>query len=206
MLTTKPFTAYNVTFPYIFWDDFIPEDELTVMENYFKSQPITTATVASSTPENPDGIIEKDIRDTAVSMVNADAENAWIFSRLLQLTDFVNSQFYNYDLLGFDYLQYTLYNTSGSHYSYHMDMIMDDKITGKLVLPRKLSFSLILSDSDEYEGGEFDIFLGDKNTVTPEQKRGRVIAFPSYILHRVRPVTKGVRKSLVFWACGPKFK
>ena len=199
MLTTKPFVAYNVTFPYVYWDNFFTEEELTSMELYFNSQTLEEATIA--------GFEKNEVtRIASISLIPSTNENNWIFNRLLQLTDLINSRFYNYDLLGFDYLQYTVYDKAGSHYAYHTDMIMDEKPKGALELPRKLSFSLILSDRDEFEGGDFNFMLSENGTLTPEQKRGRIIAFPSFVLHRVTPVTRGVRKSLVFWACGPKFK
>jgi PKHD-type hydroxylase len=72
-------------------------------------------------------------------------------------------------------------------------------------VPRKLSFSLILSDSSEYEGGDFEILHGSFPDKL-EQKRGRILAFPSYIVHRVTPIISGSRRSIVFWALGPKFK
>jgi len=202
MLTTKPFIAYNITWPYIYWDNFFTEEELTEMELYFNSQNLEEAKLASGV----DGVTNSSVRITSVAIIQSKDENNWIFHRLLQLTDAINSQFYNYDLLGFDYLQYTIYDKAGSHYSYHMDMVMDDKTKGGLELPRKLSFSLILSEKEDFEGGEFEITISENGKITPEQKRGRVLAFPSFILHRVTPVTSGIRKSLVFWACGPKFK
>jgi PKHD-type hydroxylase len=75
-----------------------------------------------------------------------------------------------------------------------------------LLIPRKLSFSLVLSDSADYEGGALEFFTSSAGPSEAEQKRGRVIAFPSYMVHRVTPITKGVRKSIVFWVVGPKFK
>ena len=198
MLTTNPLIAYNVTLPYIYWDNFFTEEELTNMELYFDSQTLEEAKIA--------GGAGGETRITSVSLIQNKDENNWIFRRLLQLTDTINSQFYNYDLLGFDYLQYTVYNKVGSHYSYHTDMLMDDKIKGGWELPRKLSFSIIFSEREDFEGGDFNFMLSENVKLTVEQKRGRVIAFPSFVLHRVTPIMQGIRKSLVFWACGPKFK
>ena len=64
--------------------------------------------------------------------------------------------------------------------------------------------SCLLSDSSEFEGGSFQMQTGD----TPydvELKKGDIVIFPSYKLHRVSPVTKGVRHSLVAWAHGSAF-
>ena len=203
MLSTTPLNAYNVTFPYVYWDDFFTEEELVKIETYLDAQTLEEAKIVGI-----DGKEEANevIRITSVALIRCKDENLWIFDKLFQITELLNSQFYNYDILGFDHMQYTIYDKEGSHYSYHMDMVMDDKTKGLLELPRKLSFSLIFSKPEEYEGGELEFKVSERPSYKPEQKRGRVIAFPSFVLHQVTPVITGVRKSLVFWACGPKFK
>ena len=70
---------------------------------------------------------------------------------------------------------------------------------------RKLSFSVQLSDPDDYKGG--DLLLKISSDPTQVKKtRGTVIFFPSYVLHEVTPVEQGVRKSLVGWVTGPRWK
>jgi PKHD-type hydroxylase len=64
----------------------------------------------------------------------------------------------------------------------------------------------MLSDPSEFEGGQLEIKVNNDDPVTLEQKRGRAWFFPSYVLHRVTPVTKGPRRSLVLWVGGPEFK
>ena len=71
--------------------------------------------------------------------------------------------------------------------------------------PRKLSLSLQLSDGADYQGGELQAQVRSRIEVAPKA-RGAVIAFPSYVLHRVMPITAGVRKSLVVWALGPEYR
>ena len=87
-----------------------------------------------------------------------------------------------------------------------MDMAMGENIPEHLHQARKLSFSLVLSDSTEYSGGDFEIKMSEQSTITIEQKIGRVIVFPSFMIHRVAPLLTGKRKSIVFWVLGPKFK
>ena len=71
-------------------------------------------------------------------------------------------------------------------------------------MQRKLSVSILLSDPSEFEGGELQ-FKGmeDRKILT---KQGSIVVFPSFIEHRVTPVTKGVRYSSVTWVQGPSFK
>ena len=77
-------------------------------------------------------------------------------------------------------------------------------------LARKLSMTIWLNDPDEYEGGEFDIEIrGPRMDVrydTLKLKKGSIVVFPSDKWHRVRPVTSGVRKSLVTWFRGPPLR
>ena len=77
---------------------------------------------------------------------------------------------------------------------------------------RKLSVTINLSDETEYEGGdlEFDSSTPEKikNIITPNngKSKGTVVVFPSFVWHRVKPVTKGTKYSLVIWCCGKPFK
>jgi len=70
---------------------------------------------------------------------------------------------------------------------------------------RKISITVQLSDPDEYEGGDFEFLIG-KEIIKLPRKKGCAIVFPSYFLHRVTPVTKGTRKSLVLWGSGQPFR
>jgi PKHD-type hydroxylase len=62
-----------------------------------------------------------------------------------------------------------------------------------------------LSDPADYDGGELE-FMMHRSVVQAERAQGTVVLFPSFLQHRVRPVTRGVRRSLVFWVHGPPFR
>lgn len=85
------------------------------------------------------------------------------------------------------------------HYDWHMDAGPPQN-----GVQRKLSISILLSDPSEFEGGELQ-FKGieDRKILT---KRGSIVVFPSFIEHKVTPITKGVRYSAVTWASGPSFR
>ena len=75
---------------------------------------------------------------------------------------------------------------------------------------RKLSSVTLLNDSDEYEGGDFELGIqwADKvNIIKIKQlnKKGSCVVFPSHLWHRVTPVKKGIRYSLVSWHLGRPF-
>jgi len=95
--------------------------------------------------------------------------------------------------------QFTHYPTGG-FYEWHMD----NDIMGKHQPPvRKISMTLLLSPENEFEGGELEFMSKGK---TAKLKQGQAIFFASWLQHRVKPVTKGERKSLVMWFGGPPLR
>jgi PKHD-type hydroxylase len=62
-----------------------------------------------------------------------------------------------------------------------------------------------LSEASDYEGGDLE-FFNARGEGAVRRPRGSVTFFPSYLAHRVSPVTRGLRRSLVAWACGPGFR
>tara|TARA_R110000851_G_scaffold22189_1_gene65937 strand:- start:1268 stop:1849 length:582 start_codon:yes stop_codon:yes gene_type:complete len=111
----------------------------------------------------------------------------------------------NNNHFGFDGLkltepaQFTHYHTGG-FYDWHMD----NDVAGKHEPPiRKISMTLLLSDPSTFEGGELEFMSKGKSA---KLKQGQAIFFASWLQHRVKPVTRGERKSLVMWFGGPPFK
>ncbi|WP_369809252.1 2OG-Fe(II) oxygenase [Oceanicoccus sp. KOV_DT_Chl] len=69
---------------------------------------------------------------------------------------------------------------------------------------RKISISIPLNDPSEYEGGELQFNAGGL-LLTPDQEKGKALMFPSWMMHRVTPVTLGRRYSMVVWIHGPNW-
>ena len=122
------------------------------------------------------------------------------------LCDYVikaNENQYHYNLTKFSPCQFARYNV-GDFYNFHQDAghnpIDYEEET------RKLSMTVQLSDPDSYEGGEFCFYNGGLEDDVMMQEQGSIIIFDSRMWHRVSPVTKGVRYSLVSWSLGPAFK
>ena len=89
------------------------------------------------------------------------------------------------------------------HYGWHAD------IGPGLLSKRKISITVQLSEPDEYEGGDMEVFKGGSMKGPFDQaprKAGCVFIFPSFMMHRVAPVTKGTRKSFVLWLGGNHYK
>ena len=103
-------------------------------------------------------------------------------------------------------IQYTQYN-KGDYYNWHTDMDICD-INEPDQLVRKLSFTLQLTNDDEYTGGdlEFADFDDSRYRFLVPKSRGTVIVFDSRTPHRVSPIKSGVRKSLVGWVVGKRWR
>jgi PKHD-type hydroxylase len=140
------------------------------------------------------------IRVTRVAWLDSTPENKWIYDRVQQVAMMINAMSYRFELTGFsERIQYSVYHASeGGHYDWHVDQ-------GLLGTRRKLSLTLQLTDPSQYQGGDLQ-FLAGNLTETAPRERGMLIAFPSYGVHRVAPVTSGTRKSLVIWITGPRFR
>jgi PKHD-type hydroxylase len=144
--------------------------------------------------ENPD------IRKTTIGWFPTDDENAWLYRRLTDLVTQANKEWYGFDLNHIESLQYSVYN-EGDFYDAHVD----HHYQGVGQYPRKLSFSMQLSDPKDYEGGDVMLITSHEPFAIPKE-RGAITFFPSYTLHEVKPVTKGIRKALVGWIHGPRWK
>jgi len=95
--------------------------------------------------------------------------------------------------------QFTEY-PEGGFYDWHMDTDVNMKHEPPV---RKISMTLLLSPENQFEGGDLELMAPGK---TAKLKQGNAIIFASFINHRVAPVTKGVRQSLVMWFGGKPFK
>ena len=129
-----------------------------------------------------------------------------IMSRWLSVANTINKDIeWNLELDAIESIQYGEYNEE-QYYDWHIDQHKVVYGDGRV---RKCSFSVFLND--DYEGGEFDLELGgpnieDRLKTFKKLPKNQMIFFQSEFWHRVRPVTKGVRKSLVAWVLGPKYK
>jgi len=147
--------------------------------------------------------------------------DTWIYKEIQPYVREANTRAgWNFDWDWSESCQFTKYGV-GQYYGWHCDSW--EKPYNKPDSPvehgkiRKLSVTVSLSDPDEYEGGnlEFDMrnqkdWEHDKKKAIHEcteiRPRGSVIVFPSFVWHRVAPVTKGTRYSLVIWNLGYPFR
>tara|TARA_B100000927_G_scaffold188214_1_gene151578 strand:- start:4992 stop:5582 length:591 start_codon:yes stop_codon:yes gene_type:complete len=180
-------------------------DDCQNIEKICKSFPEQEATVQDTKSGNIKNTVEGNIRKSKVRFIKLN--ESWgaheLYTELTNLVTKINTEFFNLEIGGVDSIQYTEYDSSyKGHYDWHTDWNWN--VPGNRV--RKLSMTIQLSDGSEYEGGDFEIALDIKPGFAPTKQLGTVIAFPSFMPHRVTPVTSGLRKSLVVWFTGPPFK
>jgi PKHD-type hydroxylase len=206
-ISNTPYERNSFFNPYCYWDGGFTDEELNLIEKYcmqLKSE-------IAKTYDTENSEIISTVRKSKIKFLNRvkDSELSFLFDKLNSAIDNVNENYYNFDLNGYDKIQYTQYDSIDSgEYKYHIDMHTGKFSDIRRGETRKLSLSLVLSDPTSYEGGKFTIKLdeNDSNDILVEQPRGRIIFFPSFFMHKVHPITKGTRKSLVIWVEGPKFK
>ena len=132
----------------------------------------------------------------------------WIGGFLWHYIKMANKDNFLYDITDIenDMIQYTQYN-KGDFYNWHTDMDICD-INEPDQLVRKLSFTLQLTNEDEYTGGNLEFADFDDSTYRFKvpKSRGTVIVFDSRTPHRVTPVESGIRKSLVGWVVGKRWR
>lgn len=138
-----------------------------------------------------------EVRKSRNSWIDFTPESQWVFDKLANIVLGVNEARYKFQLTGFmEHLQFTLYDEHGSHYKMHTDF-------GKgPTAQRKLSCVLMLSHPEEYEGGELVFYEAGEH----KYPRGTLVVFPSFQVHGVKPVTSGLRKSLVAWVSGEPYR
>tara|TARA_R100000353_G_scaffold167410_1_gene129474 strand:- start:477 stop:1046 length:570 start_codon:yes stop_codon:yes gene_type:complete len=149
--------------------------------------------------------INKEIRNSEVCFINGSIPYLNLYKPILELVSYVNKEFYNFDIREPETFQLTKYDEKNQgFYKPHIDGFYEDNFN---VSVRKLSMSIQLTSPKYYEGGQLEFPDDEKNFIEEDaREQGTAIFFPSYLKHGVRPVTKGIRYSLVSWFMGPAFR
>jgi PKHD-type hydroxylase len=178
--------------------------------NEFLQQPFTCeavfgrqqcARIAELAAEQPafrgkSSSVDENYRICTTRFVEENAASAFIFERLRQLTHSLNRR-YNFRLSGFTEPLHFISYGPGGHFEWHSDQ------AGGQTSTRKISISIQLSEQSEYAGGDFEFC--PHGVMTEFRGLGNALAFPSYLPHRVSPVTSGRRNALVAFIHGDAF-
>lgn len=177
---------------FAWWNGAFSSDELDEIVRLGNQSVLQKATTANSNGDSK-------WRDSSVCFFFPCESTNWIFQRLADVVVEINNKFFGFDIQDFaSGLQFTKYCEPNGHYGWHTDR-------GKSVAVRKLSLTLQLSAPEDYDGGNLEMNFGG-DVCTARRDKGMMTIFPSYALHRVTPVTRGTRYSLVAWVSGPPFK
>lgn len=170
------------------------EDECALLRQMIKTEDTRPGALSG-------GLTEQNIRACDILWLDDEPGTDWIFRRLTRLAADANTQAFAFQVEGFDEgAQLIRYDAAikGS-YDWHTD-----RGRSRQTETRKLSMSIQISDEHAYEGGNLEL-NGDGTTLQASRTLGTAIIFPSFVLHRVTPVTRGERSVLVAWLHGPPF-
>ena len=129
-------------------------------------------------------------RITTVAWLHHNVSSQWIYTRVAKL-------FTKYPVETLQSFQYSIYKEAG-HYKWHKDTGTADEMQRARVATAILQ----LSEPEDYMGGILEVKLPKSLTsrvIKVEKERGMISIFPAGWEHRVTPVTKGIRKTLVMW-------
>tara|TARA_R110000744_G_scaffold177484_3_gene296373 strand:- start:293 stop:892 length:600 start_codon:yes stop_codon:yes gene_type:complete len=162
----------------------------------------------ASVGEIKDQTKDKSIRNSNVVWL----DEMWLYKAIQPYVAAANKNSgWNFEWSITEQCQFTIYKKN-QFYDWHQDSHFKTygkelrNLEGKI---RKLSMTVLLNDSEEYQGGDFLFDLTKpkdkkKNIVKAKElkSKGSIIVFPSFVWHKVEPITKGTRYSLVAWNCG----
>ena len=179
------------------------------------SKPEEMAKVGFSDKKNKKKLTKQEIRQSKFKR-NSDVvwlDDAWVLKELQPYVEMANRiAGWNFQWDYSETVQFTKYKLN-QYYDWHMDTFKPTKDNRQ----RKISMTCQLSDASDYEGGELQFDKRDynpnlrdesKNVINVDEilAKGSVVVFPSFLWHRVKPVTKGTRYSLVMWNLGDAFR
>ena len=162
--------------------------------------------IARAEPLDDAGLVrnasDHNIRRSDLAWLDEREGAEWIMDRIIQIVARANREAFDFALSEFaESAQVARYGAEReAHFHWHSDIGV-----GAAAARRKLTMVVQLSEPSDYAGGRLEL-MSDANVHSAEPGRGAATIFPSFVLHRVTPVTEGTRWSLTIWAHGPAFR
>jgi len=211
-----------MAYQHVVYDTLLPSEVVSIIEKELSQ--LDSSLEESRVGNGHQGVHEDKVRNAKNSWI---ADSHWSAGFIWHYVCKANRENFLYDIENIQgsTMQYTVYG-EGQFYNWHQDLGISgfykpevlpgqcenfndnasDFIIRKTERIRKLSFSLQLSDADEYEGGQFQLLDEVGKIYTAPKLRGSLIIFDARSPHRVRKVKKGTRKSIVGWIVGPRWR
>lgn len=183
-----------------YWSETLGNDVIDNLIQIGETYPLSTAALGFNGETKNNTHRSSEIRWIPISF----NQNQFVKEILWHYASEANKNAFGFHIDSILDVQYTTYRADQEgKYDWHIDTFWANPTS----YDRKISVVVQLTDPVEYEGGDFQL---DPQYEQPSaeliKKKGSIIVFPSFIAHRVTPVTAGVRRSLVTWVQGPKFK
>ena len=202
---------FNFTFPkdlnysnatnYYYFEEGFNSEELRKIEQDVSKLPFSEGTTFGGNNQQT--------RSSRIKWIPQEDRWHWLYNKLGNMAMEANDILWKFNLYDMpEQIQYTEYLASkDGRYEWHQDIGPD---LGSI---RKVSITVQLSEPDDYEGGDLELWLGGdyeeckkEGFIKSPRKAGCVFLFPSYMMHRVAPLTKGTRKSFVLWLGGDHYR
>ena len=162
---------------------------------------------------------DSNTRESEIFWIQENRETEWIYNRISWHVNKANREQWRFELHSMEQIQYSRYvgsdvltikdklglrshrdnNQQDGHYDWHTDIGKGGRSN------RKISVVVQLVNKRKYSGGKLLTWDGN-GEIQHGQAEGSIVIFPSFILHKVTPVTTGTRESLVVWCHGPTFR
>jgi PKHD-type hydroxylase len=181
--------------PYLFQENALPPQDCDMLVRLAGAAEMADAGLVGKTTAHA-------IRRADLVWLDDLPEAAPVMDRLIRIVADANREAFDVDLTEFaESAQIARYGSEREgHFGWHSDIGK-----GPLAVKRKLTIVIQLSDPADYDGGALEV-RPDANAAIAPRTRGTAAIFPSYVLHRVTPVTRGIRWSLTLWAHGPAYR
>ena len=187
-------------------DDFLTEKRCDELLEMFDNSEQHKATVAGTYKGNGADVVNESVRKVQEVRFKDDVILSGGFNlnkNINMACEMANKLFFNFDISNqLSNIRMLRYEDTGK-YDWHLDIGNEETSV------RKITAIVHLAEENEYEGGNFEFSMTDETgekTAVGSRKKGSLILFPSYLGHRVSPLTSGVRSSVLTWMLGNAFK
>ncbi len=178
----------------VFKENFLSDSDCDKIIKELDTEELTEGKLAG---EYKEPVLNTNVRQT----LNVDFFDENLFNKINSAIKVANINYFRYDIESIDTLRFLKYGIGGT-YNWHTDYGRHE------CSMRKLTAIIQLSDDKDYEGGDFEFGItnseGD-DLVKGNRGKGCLLVFPSFLSHRVAPITKGTRYSIITWMEGDTF-